>query len=278
MEKPALINPMRRRVIRFFIILVILAGLIGGVAGAKLFQSTTETPNINKEIKTQVIISEESALTKVAEEASPAVVSIVREAPDLPEDLPLIGETADGLRAIGSGFIISSSGLIITNSHVVDNPSSTYFVVTKGKKTFPILKVDHHKNEDIAVVYTNISGLPTIKLGDSDTLKPGQRVVTIGTILGKLDSSVSSGVISALDRGIVASDEDGGNPESLSNVIQVDVPLNPGNSGGPLLNLAGEAVGVTFAITENATNVGFAIPINIVKDIIRRLPEGANIL
>ncbi len=164
----------------------------------------------------------------------------------------------------GSGFIISSDGLILTNKHVASDKAASYTVFTNDGKKYDakILAVD--PAQDLAVMKIKAAGLPTVDLGDSDALNLGQTAIAIGNALGEFKNTVSVGVVSGLARTVTA-----GNPsvgqETIQGVIQTDAAINPGNSGGPLLNLRGEVIGINTAIAEGAQNIGFAIPINRAK-------------
>jgi len=166
----------------------------------------------------------------------------------------------------GSGFIISSDGLILTNRHVVQDTAAEYTVFTNDSKKYSAKVLARDPNIDIAVIKINAANLPKIKLGDSDSIQVGQTAIAIGNALGEFRNTVNVGVVSGLSRNITASG--GGLTETIYNVIQTDASINPGNSGGPLLNLRGEVIGINTAIAQSAQSIGFAIPINQVKKII----------
>lgn len=161
----------------------------------------------------------------------------------------------------GSGFIISADGHILTNSHVVEG-SDIVQVILKNGNQYPgkVLGVD--RVTDVAVVKIATDNLPTVTLGDSQNLKPGQWAIAIGNPLG-LDNSVTVGIISATGR----SSGDVGVPDKRVGFIQTDAAINPGNSGGPLLNEAGEVIGMNTAIISGAQGLGFAIPIHSAQKI-----------
>jgi len=167
----------------------------------------------------------------------------------------------------GTGFIVSSDGLILTNKHVVSdkNASYTVYLNTGEKYEAKVLAVD--PIDDIALIKIEAHNLPTLTLGDSDGIKVGQTVIAIGNALGEFRNTVSVGVVSGLSRSITASDASG-NTETIDNVIQTDAAINLGNSGGPLINLKGEVIGINTAIASGAENIGFAIPINRAKKAI----------
>ncbi|MCL4389796.1 MAG: trypsin-like peptidase domain-containing protein [Patescibacteria group bacterium] len=168
---------------------------------------------------------------------------------------------------IGSGFVIRSDGLIVTNKHVVSDTTAKYRVITSDNKTYDVTQIYRDPNNDLAILKIAANGLPTVELGDSDKLQVGQFALAIGTALGEFRSTVTTGVISGIGRFITAGAPDGfsGAGEQLSNILQTSAAINPGNSGGPLLNSAGQVIGVNVAVAQNAQNIGFALPINLVK-------------
>lgn len=175
--------------------------------------------------------------------------------------------------AIGSGFIVSSDGLIVTSKHVVSDVGASYDIITSNNKKFKVQKIYRDPLNDIALLKIDTSENPTEKLtvanlGDSSNLQVGQFVVAIGTALGEFRNTVTTGVISGLGRSVSAGDQFQGYVENLNNVIQTDAAINPGNSGGPLANSTGLVIGINTAVAQNGQNIGFALPINIVKDSI----------
>ncbi len=157
-------------------------------------------------------------------------------------------------RGTGSGFITSSDGRIFTNAHVVAG-ADTVSVVLKDGRRFKGEVVGSDETTDVAVIKIDATGLPTVKLGDSDRLLPGQAAIAIGNPLG-LDNTVTQGIISATGR---SGADFGGS--SRVNFIQTDTAINPGNSGGPLINSKGEVIGMNTAIIQGASGIGFAVPI-----------------
>ncbi len=176
-------------------------------------------------------------------------------------------------RDIGTGFVVDQEeGLIVTNRHVVSDPQAEYSVIDKNEQEYAVTKIYRDPSNDLAIVKIDNSSLPAIPLGDSDILRVGESVIAIGTALGEFRHTVTTGVISGLGRGIEAFGGVGMG-ESLENVIQTDAAINPGNSGGPLLNAAGEVIGVNVAVSAVAENIGFALPINIVKASLQNFNE-----
>lgn len=167
----------------------------------------------------------------------------------------------------GSGFIVSSDGLIITNRHVVSEKDATYTVFTNDGTTYTAEVVAQDPVYDLAVLKVSAQNLPTLPLADSDALRVGQSVIAIGTALGEFRNTVSVGVVSGLARSITAGDGTGAS-ELLEEVVQTDAAINPGNSGGPLLNTDGEVVGVNVAVVLGSENIGFALPANLVRSVL----------
>lgn len=226
---------------------------------------------------------EESVIAAV-DKAAPAVVSII-----VTKDLPTIEEYYDSFWGMffqrygdeteeqeiggGTGFIVAD-GLILTNKHVVADEEAGYTVLTNDGEKIKAEVVARDPVQDIAILKIDKTGLPTIQLGNSDEVKAGQTVIAIGNSLGEFSNTVSVGVISGLRRSITAIN-DYGESEELSEVIQTDAAINQGNSGGPLINLKGEAIAINVAMAQWAENVGFALPINIVKrDVDQVVREG----
>jgi len=163
----------------------------------------------------------------------------------------------------GTGFIISSDGLILTNKHVVLDQKASYTVLTNDGKKYDAKVLARSPIEDLAILKIEENNLPVAILGDSDELELGQTAIAIGNALGEFRNTVSVGVISGLARTVTAGGF--GYEETIHNVIQTDAAINPGNSGGPLINLRGEVIGINTAVASRAENIGFAIPINKAK-------------
>lgn len=237
----------------------------------------------------------EEAVVNVVKEASSAVVSIIisKNLPvyeqyytnpfgDLLPDfqIPQIRQKGTELKEVGggSGFIVSSDGLILTNKHVVSDGEAEYTVLTNDGKKYPakVLALDSTQDLALIKIEETTGSLPVVKLGNSDDLQIGRTVITIGNALGELRNTVSLGVVSGLSRTITASG--GGLSETIEDVIQTDAAINSGNSGGPLLNLSGEVVGINTAVASDAENIGFAIPINKAKKAIESVKNSGRII
>lgn len=163
----------------------------------------------------------------------------------------------------GSGFIVSSDGMILTNKHVVSDESASYTVLTNDGKKYDAKVLARDNIQDLAVLKIVATNLPVAPLGNSDTIRLAQTAITIGNALSEFRNTVSVGVVSGLARNVTAGS--GGFSEELEGVIQTDAAINPGNSGGPLINLKGEVIGINTAIVSGAQNIGFALPINNAK-------------
>jgi S1-C subfamily serine protease len=237
----------------------------GSPAASQASQNTATTPPGSS----SVTIDEQSAITRAAERVSPAVVTISTgdAAGANPLNVP---------SGVGSGIIYDSAGWILTNRHVVCGSSDVTVELQNGAKyAGKVYGLD--TLTDLAIVKISGSSLPSATLGDSSSLKPGQLAVAIGSPLGQFTNSVTSGVISALARDISVNDEcrtSGGGQRPLRNLIQTDAAINPGNSGGALVDSAGQVIGVNTAVAGGAQGIGFAIPINVAKPIMRQAVAG----
>jgi len=213
---------------------------------------------------TQEVVQEESKIVDVVDKVSPAVVSIVVKTVDF--DFfsgPITDESG-----IGTGFIVDSGGLIVTNSHVVDNVNGEYSVVLKDGTSYEVDKIHLDQQNDLAILEVTARDLPKVDLGDSDKLKVGQKAIAIGNALGQFQNTVTVGVVSGIGRSITASGGFGLGAKTYESVIQTDAAINPGNSGGPLLNISGQVIGINVATSSGADNISFAIPVNMLKPVL----------
>jgi len=277
----------------FLAVFIILVSLVGGALGDRVFgyrlldkwfpRNKIVNPVSEPQEKVK-IVTEESIVIDVVDRVSPSVVTIgvqktqklVNPFQDFFDPFGFFNFPSPNTQGqeekidqdIGSGFIVSDDGMIVTNKHVVADIEAIYKVITKDNKELKVEKIYRDPTIDLAILKVNLSeaSLKPVILGDSSQLKVGQFVVAIGTALGEFRNTVTTGVISGLGRGITAGDPFGGFSERLENVIQTDAAINPGNSGGPLLNSSGQVIGVNVATSQTAENVGFAIPINVVKE------------
>ncbi|MEK7607078.1 MAG: trypsin-like peptidase domain-containing protein [Patescibacteria group bacterium] len=258
-------------------------------------ESRNTTPPATLDTGKTVSLNEDDATAAVVKKISPAVVSIIiskeisrvsnltgpnvfpfddffefgfpfnvqRPSSTQPQDS---GDAEPQKREVGggTGFIIGSDGLILTNKHVVADTEAEYTVVmTDGKRyDAKVLAIDPFI--DVALIKIEAKDLPTLSFGDSDKIQIGQTVIAIGNALSEFQNTVTKGVISGVNRRVVAG---GGvmGTEVIEEAIQTDAAINPGNSGGPLVNLRGEVIGMNTAISRDGQLLGFAVPINMVK-------------
>ena len=211
----------------------------------------------------------EGSIADVAEKVSKSVVSIVTST----KTTDFIGSSSDS-SAAGTGVIATSDGYIITNKHVISGANEITVVLDDGTTYEKVEIVATDPLNDIAFLkIKDVSDLTAATLGDSKTIHVGQQVIAIGNALGQYQNTVTSGIISGLGRSVTASDGTGRNTETLSDMIQTDAAINSGNSGGPLVNAAGEVIGINTATSSTAENMGFAIPISSVKGMLSQLKE-----
>ena len=260
--------------------LLVIGGIVSsGAFGLKFPRTAKQLPSITGGEEKVRVVSEESVVIDVVDKVSPSVVTVgitkTRRLGDIFELNPFDpfspfrrrpGGSQKIEQDIGSGFIVGKDGLIVTNKHVVSDADAKYRVITKDDKTYDVVKIYRDPANDIAIVKISANNLPTVTMGDSSKIKVGQLAIAIGTALGEFRHTVTTGVISGVGRGIDAGSPFEGYVERLDNVIQTDAAINPGNSGGPLLNSKGEVIGINTAISAEGQNIGFAIPINAVKD------------
>lgn len=278
---------MKRLLLTAGILILILIGFVY-VADQFSFEITPKNGNSflsglndnQKSDKENVILAtEENVVIDTVEKVGPSVVTILEELPQRQsgpqsfgpfqifgfEDIPQ-EDIENEPQPIGSGFVVSDDGLIVSNKHVVSDRGAKYFVLTQDDKRFEVEKIYRDPLNDISILQINSNELKPVVMGDSSNLKVGQFVIAIGSALGEFRNSVTTGVISGLGRGITAGNAFQGMAEKLDNVIQTDAAINPGNSGGPLLNSSGQVIGVNTAVSAQGENIGFAIPINVIKE------------
>jgi S1-C subfamily serine protease len=260
-----------------FLMIVFLGGAaVEKIWGLPILNNLKNVPAARETIS-QRILNEENVVTEVAERVSSAVVTVSfkREIPErsqfFMDPFGIFDQRQPSSREIeevdiGSGFIVDKSGLVVTNKHVVSQGQpSDYKVILNDDSEHQVEKIWRDPLNDLAILKISGDNLSAVELGDSDSIKVGNFVIAIGTALGEFRHTVTTGVVSGLGRGIVAGDGFS-EAEKLDNVIQTDAAINPGNSGGPLLNSAGQVIGVNVAVSQGGNNIGFALPINAVKE------------
>lgn len=277
-----------RRVILLIILVGILLAIwkgVGTLSSETLLGSKKSEPSVK-------VVTEESVVIDTVKKVGPSVVTVAQTVspqaaspfqlgpfsifglPD--ESVPPDENSSQPVQPqnIGSGFIVTTDGLIVTNKHVVSTADTKYQVITSNDKSYDVQKIYRDPLTDVAIIkidptQNNGQKLTPVELGDSTKLEVGQFVIAIGTALGEFKNTVTTGVISGLSRGITAGSLFEGESENIQNVIQTDAAINPGNSGGPLLNSSGQVVGVNTAVAQNGQNIGFALPINVIRDSLK---------
>lgn len=271
-----------------FILFSFVFGGVGGFLGAHFVESQPPPKIDNKQVVENKSYIEESEIISAIEKVSPSVVSIVAF-----QDLPLTPfyDPAHDRKYIlgyepqevsgGTGFIVTADGIVMTNRHVVESDTSQYKIILSDGREFSAEIVSKDLFDDIAVlriISEEKLDLPVVIFGDSDDLKVGQKVFAIGNALAVYGNTVTAGIISAKGREVAAYDEFGENPENLFGLIQTDAAINFGNSGGPLVNLAGEVVGMNVATVEEGDAIGFAIPVNDLKPVVKSIEKYGEIV
>lgn len=257
----------------FLVAGVAMLALLAGFGGATLQDivangtSDLTVLNSSKDDGNKTVTPDEESIAAVAKAVSPSVVSVLTTT----NQTSRFYNQQVQQEGAGTGMIVSSNGYILTNKHVVDGADKVTVVLTDGKTYENVDVLGSDPLNDVAFLkINNVTDLPAITLGDSKTIRIGQSVVAIGNALGQYQNSVTSGIISGTGRPVVAST--GGasdsSAESLNDLIQTDAAINSGNSGGPLLNLKGQVIGINTAIAADAQSIGFAIPISATKGLL----------
>jgi serine protease Do len=268
----------RRRLVMISIIAAVLLCLGAGVGGARLYSILSSRSSSSDLSRHQTVTNdgnnkttqEEENIASVVERVGPSVVSIVTTSRG---NSPYSINEQEGA---GTGIIVSKNGHILTNKHVVDGATTVEVVLSDGTsyKNVQVLGVDP-LNDVAFLKIGNVDNLPAADLGDSSSVRVGQKVVAIGNSLGQYQNTVTSGIISGTGRPISA--QAGNSVEHLTDLLQTDAAINPGNSGGPLLNLSGQVIGINTAIIEDAQGIGFSIPVNATKGILKGVLAGKGV-
>lgn len=264
----------RRSVLAWRTFMILAAATIafgGGWLGAYAYQRKYADGSSNVETQRVIMNEQGDLISSIAEDVGQSVVSI---------NVTSSGEGFFGYQrsqeSAGTGVIVSDDGLVLTNRHVVPSGTSSVAVVlSDGTELTDVKVVDRTSDDDsLDVAFLQIGDtkgktLKAAKIGDSSKMRVGDSVVAIGNALGYFQNTVTTGIVSGYGRSIQASGSGGGDTESLEDLFQTDAAINQGNSGGPLVNIAGEVIGINTAVASGeAQNIGFAIPINNIKGLI----------
>ena len=265
----------RRRLILTILALVIFLAVMvgGGWIGAYLYENHHSIASTTS-AKQQYISDESELIAAIAKNVGQSVVSVDAQSQVTSQDIFGFNQTQNQESA-GTGFIIDSNGTIVTNRHVVPAGTSSVSVTLADGTTYNNVQVIGRTADtdplDVAFLkIPNLNGkkLTPVTLGDSSQMQVGDRVVAIGNALGQFQNTVTSGIISGYGRDVTAGDKTGIASENLTDLFQTDAAINEGNSGGPLVNINGEVIGLNTAVASGAQNIGFAIPINDIKGLI----------
>ena len=244
------------------IIICVLLAIIFFTKYFEFTQKETETETETQPTAVITVTDDENVVINVVKQSTPSVVSIAISQVTLKRGQGLVDEVSN----IGTGFVVDPNGIIVTNQHVVSDTTAKYKVITSDGAEYETVEILRDDGNDVALLKVDAKNLKALKLGNSDNLAVGQTVIAIGTPLGEYAGSVTTGVISGLGRSVTASSGwFDSTTKVYENVVQTDAAVNPGNSGGPLINTQGEVIGINFATTANADNISFALPINVVK-------------
>ena len=262
--------------IAFFIISVLLIAKLYQMYSSIDIKKYSQVPAKKLSVTVEEKNKQDLSITEMLENVTDCVVGVSK--------LKDNGNTIfmqDGVSkmGIGSGVIISEKGYILTNEHVSGEKNSSCYVTMEDGKNYNAKVVWSESNLDLAIIKINMKCINYAKLGDSDTLKVGETVYAIGNPIGfEFQKTVTSGIISALNRTIIFNENNEGeykelnnNQVYMSNLIQTDATINPGNSGGPLINNNGEIIGINTVKITTAEGIGFAVPINVIKPVINKL-------
>lgn len=265
--------------ISIVILVCLLAGFGGGWLGAKAYNRVGGSIGTTKEARQQYISNESQLIESIAKNVGQSVVSVDVTGQDTAAATDFFGfvqPQTQPTQSAGTGFIISASGIIVTNRHVVPSGTTSVSVTlsdgTKYDNVQVIGRTSDSSSQDIAFLKIGdlkAKTLVPVTLGDSSKVQIGDRVVAIGNALGQFQNTVTSGIISGYGRDVSAGDQSGLQAsETLTDLFQTDAAINEGNSGGPLVNINGEVIGINTAVASGAQNIGFAQPVNDLHGLI----------
>jgi serine protease Do len=275
-----------RASILLIVIISGLAGFLGGWLGSSHYNSTHGFTPIATGSGEVIVSNNGDTINKIASTVGQSVVSIdvtsqsTTSGSDNLFDFSGLSPLDTQQQDAGTGIILSSSGLIITNRHVIPQGTTNVSVILSDGTQYNNVKVigETAQDDSLDIAFLQIQdlngrSLVPATLGNSSDMQVGYPVVAIGNALGQYQNTVTSGIISGYGRSVQASDSTGASAENLVDLFQTDAAINEGNSGGPLVNLNGQVIGINTAIASNAQDIGFAIPINDVTGLIKSVEQ-----
>ena len=261
----------------FVIVMLIILALIGGAivennpSWRKLWQNTSiaDRPDVAND-GNLIVTQTETDIAGLVAKVSPSVVSIITQT----EARTYFGVAEQ--EGAGTGMIVSQDGYILTNKHVIDEANAVGVILSDGTRYDDVEVVGTDPLNDVAFLkLSGVNDLAAVDLGNSSSTRVGQQVIAIGNSLGQYQNTVTSGIISGTGRPVTA--QSATTVESLTDLLQTDAAINPGNSGGPLLNMSGQVIGMNTAVAADAQGIGFAIPINGIKGMLRGVLESGSV-
>ncbi len=268
-------DPIKRITILTFILLLIASSAAGFVGGWYGSQGRSQLDDKSSQ---QIVLSESQLISQLARDVGPSAVSV--NVISQTTRVGLFGLTPSREQSAGTGIVLSEDGVIVTNRHVVPaGATEVTITLSDGTELDNVEIIGRTGASDpldvafLKVKDTKGKKLQPAKIGDSSKVQVGDKIIAIGNALGQFQNSVTSGIISGFGRNLLAADESGGNSETLQNLFQTDAAINQGNSGGPLVNMQGEVIGINTAVAASgqAENIGFAIPIDDIKGLINNV-------
>jgi serine protease Do len=261
---------------------IVISALIGfgaGWLGAGVRNpSGTEVLNGTLSPQKQIVTSQGELISSIAKAVGSSVVSVNVTSTSPSADSIFGLGLPETEQSAGTGIILTSGGLVVTNRHVIPQGTTSVSLTLSNGTALSDVSVLGETSQDssLDIAFLKINNtegqtlVPAV-LGDSSTVQVGDEVVAIGNALGQYQNTVTSGIISGYGRSVQASDSTGQSTENLEDLFQTDAAINEGNSGGPLVNLNGQVIGINTALASGAQNIGFAIPINDVKGLIQQV-------
>jgi len=260
------------------VVLCLFAGFGGAVLYISVHGASSQGQTVSQHQAVagdgnKVVTQEEEDIASVVNKVGPSVVSIVTKSQVNSGSFYNSAQEEDGA---GTGIIVGKDGYIMTNKHVIDGANTITVILSDGTTYNNVKLLGADPLNDLAFLKIDgANNLPAVELGDSTTISVGEKVVAIGNSLGQYQNTVTSGIISGTGRPISA--QAGNSVENLTDLIQTDAAINPGNSGGPLLNLKGQVIGINTAIAQDAQGIGFSIPINAAKGILKGVLDNGTV-